>query len=296
MNILIIGHRGYLGKGLHGFFHRRHRVIGWDVQENLFHLTPQILAKENVELVVNLAVAADRKSVSFQDGEPTDIVNVGGARHLVKILKGTQIPWIQMSTREVLGPIYRESDVTRDGEGFHPKFLVSEDVPYVPPNFYGKSKVMAEFISESHPYSNVIRLTTCYTDFDHVAGNWVVSLVKSAVQGRPVTLTQGGWQFRDPLHIDDLGRLMEKLVEKKIVQEKLHAGGGRANLISLREFVRLVDPNVSIKEAPGGDFGFAFDVSKAARLTGWEPEIQVRSRIPIIAGNIRVGQTDPVLQ
>ncbi|MEY3775464.1 MAG: hypothetical protein RLZZ129_2244 [Verrucomicrobiota bacterium] len=295
MNILLIGHRGYLGKGLHGYFHQRHRVIGWDVQEDLFKLSPDILAREKVDLVVNLAVVADRKSPTFQDGELTDLINVGGARHLVKILKGTQIPWIQMSTREVLGPIYKETDVTRDSTGYHPKFLVGEDVSYVPPNFYGKSKIMAEFISESHPYSNVIRLTTCYTDFDHPAGNWVVSLVKSAVNRRPVTLTQGGWQFRDPLHVDDLGRLMEKLVEKKICLEKIHAGGGEQNLISLREFVQRVDPGVAIQEAAGGDFGFAFDISKATKLTGWVPQIQVRDRIPVLAENIRQGRTDPDL-
>ncbi len=295
MNILLIGHRGYLGKGLHGFFHPNHHVVGWDVQEDIFKLTPQLLAREKIGLVVNLAVVADRKSPTFRDGEPTDHINVGGARHLVKILKGTQIPWIQMSTREVLGPIYKESDVTRDETGYHPKFLIGEDVPYIPPNFYGKSKVMAEFISESHPYSNVIRLTTCYTDFDHSAGNWVVSLVKSAVQKRSVTLTQGGWQFRDPLHVDDLGSLMVALVEKKVCLEKIHAGGGKDNLISLREFVQRVDPAVSITEAAGGDFGFAFDITKATALTGWEPKIQVRERIPVIAENIRAGRTDPAV-
>ena len=295
MNILLIGHRGYLGKGLHNFFHRRHRVIGWDVQEDMFQLTPEILAKENIELVINLAVAADRKSPTFREGELTERINVGGARHLAKILKGTQIPWIQMSTREVLGPIYRESDVTRDAAGYHPKFLVAEEAAYLPPNFYGKSKVIAEFVSESHPFSNVIRLTTCYTDFDHPAGNWVVSLVKSAVQKRPVTLTQGGWQFRDPLHVDDLGRLMELLVEKKVSGEKIHAGGGEQNLITLREFVQRVDPQVAIQEAPGGDFGFAFDNRKATRLTGWQPAVLVRERIPVVAENIRRGRTDPEL-
>ncbi len=293
MNILLIGHRGYLGKGLHAYFHRRHKVIGWDVAEDIFLLSPEILAREKIDLVVNLAVVADRKSPVFLDGEATDRINVGGARHLVKILRGTQIPWIQMSTREVLGPIYGESDVTREDAGYHPNFLVGEDAPYAPPNFYGKSKIMAEFISESHPFSNVIRLTTCYTDYDHPAGNWVVSLVKKAVQNQPVTLTQGGWQFRDPLHIDDLGHLMELVVEKDVRLEKIHAGGGESNLICLRDFVQRANPDVSIEEATGGDFGFAFNNTKATRLTGWTPQVQVRDRIPVLAENIRAGLADP---
>lgn len=291
MKILLIGHEGYLGRGLLSFLKRTHQVLGWDKKEDLFNLDTNLLSKEGVEILINLSVLADRQSKSFLAETPSDEINVGGARHLAKILKGSDITWIQMSTREVLGPVYREGDVIKTKEGYRPKFLVNEECPYAPQNFYGKSKIMAEFISESHPKSNVIRLTTCYTDFDHPAGNWVVSLIKSSVQGKPVSLTQGGLQFRDPLHIDDLGRLIVTLHEKKVFGERIHAGGGKENLISLLDFVRLANPDVKTQEVPGGDYGFAFDISKASRLTGWIPQIQVRDKIPIIVENIRHKRT-----
>ena len=287
MNILLIGHEGYLGRGLYSYLSRKHRVIGWDKKENLFNLDAATLARENVELLINLSVMADRAGRNFQTDTPCDQVNVGGARHLAGALKRSEISWIQMSTREVLGPVYQAKDVTRTRMGLRPKRLVSEEQPYAPSNFYGKSKIMSEFISESHPQSAVIRLTTCYTDYDHPAGNWVVSLIRATVQGKPVSLTRGGVQFRDPLHVDDLGRLMELIHERKAFGEKYHAGGGRKNLISLKEFVRLADPKVKIQKVAGGDYGFAFDNSKATRLTGWEPKILVRDRIPVIAENIR---------
>ncbi len=293
MKIVLIGHEGYLGRGLFAYLGRRHQVFGWDKKEDLFKMDAAYLARQGIEMVINLSVVADRQSPIFRVGEPTDAVNVGGARHLANILKGSEITWIQMSTREVLGPVYKQDDVLKTKEGYRGKFLVGEDLPYVPFNFYGKSKIMAEFIAESHPHSNVIRLTTCYTDYDHPAGNWVVSLVRAAVQGRPVKLTQGGLQFRDPLHIDDLGRLMELLREKKVGGQKLHAGGGERNMISLLEFVRIANPSVEVEAAPGGDYGFAFDIAKAARLTGWEPQILVRERIPVVAGNIRRGLAQP---
>jgi nucleoside-diphosphate-sugar epimerase len=293
MKIALIGHEGYLGRGLLAYLSRRNQVFGWDKKEDLFKMDAAWLARQQIEMVVNLSVVADRRSAIFREGEPTDLVNVGGARHLAKILKGSDITWIQMSTREVLGPVYKRGDVIETQDGFRGKFLVGEDSPYVPFNFYGKSKIMAEFISESHPHSNVIRLTTGYTDYDHPAGNWVVSLVRAAVQGKPVRLTQGGLQFRDPLHIDDLGRLMELLREKKVGGQKIHAGGGDRNMISLLEFVKIANPEVKVETAPGGDYGFAFDISKAAQLTGWEPKILVRERIPVIAGNIRRGIAQP---
>jgi nucleoside-diphosphate-sugar epimerase len=113
------------------------------------------------------------------------------------------------------------------------------------------------------------------------------------VQGKPVKLTQGGLQFRDPLHVDDLGRLMELLHQKKIAGQTIHAGGGEQNMISLLEFVTIANPDVKVEIAPGGDYGFAFDISKAAKLTTWEPKILVRDRIPIIAENIRRGISQP---
>jgi Nucleoside-diphosphate-sugar epimerases len=287
MKILLIGHEGYLGRGLHSYLKRRNTVIGWDKKEDLFKLDAAFLAREGIELLINLSVVADRQSKNFQAGAPTDQVNVVGARHLANILKGSEIAWIQMSTREVLGPVYTINDVIETDAGYRPKFLVNEECAYAPFNFYGKSKIMAEFISESHPYSNVIRLTTCYTDYDHPAGNWVVSLIRAAVQNKPVTLTQGGLQFRDPLHIDDLGRLMELLCEKKVYGHKIHAGGGNQNMISLLEFVRIANLEVKIEKAPGGDYGFAFDINKASKLTGWDPQILVRDKIPVIAENIQ---------
>ncbi|MBM4134967.1 MAG: NAD(P)-dependent oxidoreductase [Nitrospira sp.] len=294
MKILLIGHQGYLGKGLHAFLSGVHDVIGWDKKEDLFTLDAPFLARENIEMVINLSVMADRQSKSFQAGMPTDEINVGGARHLATILKGSDIAWIQMSTREVLGPVYGLKDVRKTKGGYRPRFLVDEEFPYAPQNFYGKSKIMAEFISESHPKSTVIRLTTCYTDFDHPGGNWVVSLIRAAVADRPVTLTQGGLQFRDPLHIDDLGRLIVKLSENKVFSERIHAGGGEQNMISLLEFVRLANPHVKIESAPGGDYGFAFDITKACRLAGWQPEVLVRDKLPVIVENIRLGKTHPM--
>src|SRR5450432_178578 len=142
MNILLIGHEGYLGRGLYSYLSRDHHVIGWDKKEDLFQLSAAFLAQERIELLINLSVVADRQSKVFLADAATDRVNVGGARHLATILKGTGLGWIQMSTREVLGPVYTLNDVTQSGDDYRPKFLVAEEAPYAPSNFYGKSKIM----------------------------------------------------------------------------------------------------------------------------------------------------------
>jgi nucleoside-diphosphate-sugar epimerase len=289
MNILLIGHEGYVGRGLLAYLSQKHRVVGWDKKENLFNLDAASLAREDIELLINLSVMADRNSPNYEIDTPTEEVNVMGAHHVARILKGTEIGWIQFSTREVLGPVYGPDDVIPTEAGLRPKFLVDEGYPYAPRNFYGKSKVVAEFISESHPFSNVIRLTTGYTDFASSGSNWVLALLIAVAKGNPVTLTRGGEQFRDPLHTDDLGHLIELIHERKVYGEKFHAGGGDQNLISLKEFVRVADPEVIMHSADGGDYGFAFDNSKATRLTGWVPKVAIRERIPVIVKSIRQG-------
>jgi nucleoside-diphosphate-sugar epimerase len=292
MNILLIGHEGYLGRSMLAYLSHTHRVVGWDKREDLFQLNGSILARENIEILINLSVMADVQHKNFEIDTPSDEVNVMGARHIARILKGSQIAWFQFSTREVLSPIYSPDDVVKTDAGYRPKFLVDESAPYAPRNRYGKSKIIAEFISESHPCSNVIRLGTPYNDNYHPSGGLILQLIKTAVEGRPVILTRDGEQFRDPLHADDLARLMVQLYERKVFGEKIHAGGGEKNFISLREIVQIADPQVKITKAEGGDYGFAYDIRKARELADWEPRVLVREKIPVIVGTIRAHEVN----
>jgi nucleoside-diphosphate-sugar epimerase len=292
MNILLIGHEGYLGRSLLEYLSRTHRIVGWDKKEDLFQLNGSILAREDIEILINLSVMADVQHKNFEIDTPTDEVNVMGARHIARILRGSQIAWFQFSTREVLSPVYSPDDVVKTNAGYRPKFLVDESAPYAPRNRYGKSKIIAEFISESHPYSNVIRLGTPYNDNYHPSGGLILQLIKTVVEGRPVFLTRDGEQFRDPLHADDLARLMVQLYERRVFGEKIHAGGGEKNFISLKEIVQIADRQVKITKADGGDYGFAYDIRKARELAEWEPRVLVREKIPIIVRNIRAHEAN----
>jgi len=289
MNIVLIGHRGYIGIGLHHYLIKNHNVIGWDKEEDIHNLTRDFLDKNKIDAILNLAVIDARSSNNYQVNTVTEHVTVNGARHLANILTGSEIAWFQLSTREVFGPVYGLNDVIITDSGYRPKFLVNEDFPFAPTNFYGKSKLVAEFISESHPKSNIIRLTTGYTDYENRVGGWIKALIQGTINNGEATLARGGLQFRDPLHVDDLGQLIEQLFENKVFGQKINAGGGGENLLSLKEFVEMVDSNVKVKSTDGGDFGFAFDISKAFNLVGWKPKVLLREKLPLIIKNIQNG-------
>lgn len=288
MRILLAGHEGYVGAGLLAYFRRSHQVLGWGRKEDLLELDAATLERERIELVVNCAAVIDRETAAFEAGSPSDRVNVGGARRLAELLRGTGIGWFQISTREVFGPVYGPGDVLDGPAGKRPAFLVEDDRPFDPRNAYAKSKLIAELVAESHARCNVIRLSTCYTDLDHPRGGWVLKLIKAALRGEAAPVTADGRQFRDPLHCDDLGRLIEELAARGAYGHKLNAGGGPENVISLRELLELAVPGARVSAQPGGDHGFAFSNRRASEL-GWAPRVRVRERLPVLVANARAG-------
>ena len=96
MNILLLGHEGYLGRGLSAYLEKNHRIVGWDKKEDLFKLDASILARENIQILINLSLVHDRQSKTYQVDTPPEKVTVMGARHIAQILKGSEIAWFQI--------------------------------------------------------------------------------------------------------------------------------------------------------------------------------------------------------
>lgn len=295
MRLLVVGHRGYIGSGLCAALSQRHAVVGWGRREDLFSLTARGLSRRRIDAVVNCSVETAREAARFEIGSPTDCVNVQGARHLARILRASRVAWIQLSTKDVFGPVYGPGDTVRGPAGDRPKRLIDDDQPFAPASLYGKSKLIAEYFSESHPRSAVVRLSTCYTDYDHPRGNWMVRMIRAASKGQPVPVTRDGRQFRDPLHVSDLARLILRILKRRAFGEKLNAGGGPENLISVNEFIARAVPGARVRRLPGGDRGFAFNNRKARTLLGFSPRVRVRDRIPALARNVAGGVLPPGL-
>lgn len=286
MRILLIGHEGYVGAGLFRYLSTHHQVIGWGRERDICTLNESIIKDLKITAVVNCAAIVDRVSTDFAIDSESDRVNVSGMRTLVSALKGQDIKLIQISTKDVFGKVYSRSDVEEEQYSYKPKFLVDDSQPFAPETIYGKTKLMSEFIVESHPRAVVIRLSSCYTDFDHHRGNWVVNIMKALLQGKPVTVTHNGKQFRDLLNADDLGRLIERVLESENYGVKINAGGGLDNIFSVLQVIRMIEPNAEILETAGGDYGFAFNNRLAGELFDWRPQISFASRLPVIRENI----------
>lgn len=292
MNILVIGNEGYIGVGLSACLGRRHRVFGWSRSQNLLKLHRSWLEQQEIDLVVNCAAVMERQGTVYNVAAASHQVNVEGVAHLVNIMKGTAIRLIQISTKDVFGQVYTADNIVDTVAGYRPRFLVNERQPFSPESVYAKSKLMSEYISESHPRASVIRLSTCYTEMFHWRGNWMMRFIRNALKGDPLDVTLNGKQFRDPLHVNDLGRLIEAVVVRDAFPLKINAGGGEGNVISLAEFIEAIGVPARVVFVPGGDYGFAFDNGLATSSTGWNPRLLVRERLPEMVRAVRSALSD----
>lgn len=274
MNILLTGHEGYLGSRLRGFLEEQgHTVIGLGRKQDLGSITRAKLDQDQVELVINCAAAADRRNTRYTMGNADEQVNVMAIRQLVQALQGTEIGLLHLSTKDVYGEVYTPEQVTETANRLVPDFTVNEKQPFRPQTIYAKTKLMGEFIAEAHPKTTIVRLSSGYTGQPHRRGNWILHFCRAAHTGASVQINGSGKQLRDPLHIDDLGRLLLLLWEKNAWGFTLNAGGGPTSAFSILEVLEMIKPHLPRTFGPGGDLGYVTDNSLAQKLVGWEPAL-----------------------
>ena len=282
---LIIGGRGYLGRGL---VHALKNILNVQVHivdhpETLFDLTVEDL--HGYDSVINLAVHADTVvSPGLSHKSQSWRVTVEGTSFLIDLCEDANVPLIHFSTREVHAATLRLEDVVEVDGLFRPMILIPEEMPFRPVSAYGRSKLIAEWLCAASPTGNVVRLGTPYSDeMPNEGGGLVASIIRQAVRNGKVVLHGGGKQIRDPVHVEDLARLAVLIADSRPKESVFNASFGGENLISLRELALLANSEVKIETQIGGDFGFAMDNSLVEKVLGWKPQVLIRDRIPSYA-------------
>ena len=279
MKILVVGGAGNLGRGLvRALDLQSHQSLVWDKDKDIHNLTPNVLTKYPIDLIVNLSVIADLKKKEIRINDLDYLVNVIGLYHLVNLSEETGIPLIQISTREVIG--VRDFRVVDKMQSSAVELReVSESEPCFPLHSYGKTKLIGEFLMQGCMLGSVIRLNTCYTDEVRNGGGLIANLVRRSRQDSQVTLDNDGLALRDPLHIADLTSLILAIYDKQAFGEIFHASGGAINILSVREICTLANADVKINSGlTNNDYGFVMDIGKAQSL-GWNPKTNFRTWI-----------------
>jgi nucleoside-diphosphate-sugar epimerase len=277
LRVLVIGGNGNLGSAYCKYLGKEGiESLVVDLPNDVSEISAKDIKSYSPSFVVNFSMIANLKQTHIHQSAADYRANVRGLENLIEAVSDSQIPLIQISTREVIGLRDFRTNASKlfsDGTDLR---RISEEEPCFPVHSYGKTKLMAEFLCQGYEKGTVIRLNTPYTD-NWASGKGLVSvLIKKSLLDQRVHLDNFGRAVRDPLHINDLAELTLKVFEKCVYQEVFNAAGGEDNVISLREICLGANPAVAIEDgAENSDFGFIMDIRKSLNL-GWKPLVNFR--------------------
>jgi CDP-paratose 2-epimerase len=254
-------------------------------------------AVEGVDHVVHLA-AQVAVTTSLVDPLHDFDVNARGTINVLEAARGCRRPpsIAYSSTNKVYG-VLPDVQVRADGQRYVPvddelrACGVGERRPLDFHSPYGCSKGAAEqyVLDWSRSYglrTVVLRMSCIYGP--HQNGNedqgWVAHFLRSALEGRSLTIYGDGLQVRDVLFVDDLVDAFEQARRHadRLAGRAFNVGGGVGHTLSLLELLgeirRLTgrSPDVNFDRWRVGDQKYyVSDVAGFREATGWTPRVGV---------------------
>jgi UDP-glucose 4-epimerase len=229
-----------------------------------------------LDTIVHLA-HANTPFTSNKDLPSDAAMNVVPTVTLLQAIReaGTNPHMVYVSTG---GALYR-------GDGRRP---VSEESPVEPTTSYGIQKLMGEHYfrfaaREGWITATVLRIGNPYgvlLPLERRQGFIGVALAQ-ILEGSPVRVFGDPDNVRDYVHLDDVMRMFELAIARRVDFEVYNVGNGEGK--SVREVLELLQQFSGIEaevvyEAPTADSNrlppwIVLDVSKARRELGWRPEV-----------------------
>jgi len=190
------------------------------------------------------------------------------------------VPLIHISSFVVYGSV--ETGLVRESDACHPLGV------------YANAKLMAEMAVQAYMSQGleavIVRPGSLYGPGER-RGSLVRTIMSSVVAGMPVTLTGGGYQTRDFLHIDDFTAAIWAIVSTPRMSGVYNVGSGRST--SVRRLAELccavagADPDKLLQDGPGRPFGdgnVGLAAFKLYQRVNWRPYIHLLEGLKMTYG------------
>jgi UDP-glucose 4-epimerase len=300
MKILVTGGAGFIGSHLVDELARNNRVLIVDnfssgEKENIIRhegmdnvkiVTGDIRDKDmvssitgDIDVIYHLAVQCLR--ISLKDPDIVHEVNVTGTLNLLNAaLRNSVKRFIYVSSSEAYGTAR--------------KAPMSEDHPLEPTTVYGASKLAGELYALAYHKTyglgtSVVRPFNTYGPREHLQGAYgevIPRFVLRVLNGKPPVIFGDGTQTRDFTHVTDTvrGIILASQCDSLVGQAVNIARGREVSINQLAGIIahRLgrdgLKP-VYEQSRPGDVMRHYADISKATRLFGFSPEIDIEKGI-----------------
>ncbi len=227
-------------------------------------------------------------------------VNALGTFNMLEAVRNycPQAVFLYASTNKVYGGLESVQIVERDS-----RYEFAEFTDGIPENFpldfhspYGCSKGTGD--QYAIDYARIYGLRTVSLRQSCIYGErqfgvedqgWIAHLLIATCLNRPITIYGDGKQVRDVLHVSDLIRAYDRVVERadEISGLAINIGGGPSNTLSVwAEFEPILESltgkpiNASYEKwRPGDQLVFVSNIRRARSLLDWRPEISPQTGI-----------------
>ena len=280
MKILIIGGGGYKGTKLVDYFLEKNFKVSvidtfWFGNYLNKHKNLQIKNKDfrrlddkdikNHDAVIHLANIANDPMVAMNPEISWDI-NVLSTKILIeKCIKNKIKKFIYASS----GSVYGVSE----------KKKVNEDTELKPISIYNKTKMIAERVLLSYLQSKtkiyIVRPATVCGFSKRMRLDLTVNLLTNHALNKKYIHVFGGEQIRPNIHINDMCRVYDHLICKKIKPDIYNAGFENLKVITIAREIKKNFNNLKIKVSKSNDIrSYRLDSSKIIS-TGFKPLFNV---------------------
>jgi dTDP-glucose 4,6-dehydratase len=313
MNILVAGAAGFLGSHFcDRLLAEGHSVLAVDNfisgnPRNLEHLsghprfeflqhdvTLPLAVTIRVDVVVNMASPASPKD--YLD-YPLETLAVGslGARNLLEVARGSEAAYLVTSTSECYGDPLQHPQTEEYWGNVN---------PVGPRSCYDESKRFTEALTMAYHRRYGLR-TTIARIFNTYGprmklddGRVVPAFVDQALRGAPLTVFGDGLQTRSFCYVSDL---VDGLYRLMLSSERYPVNLGNPNEITILEFAerirRLTGSRSEIVHEPlpqDDPRQRRPDITKAARVLGWEPTVPLEEGLRHTIEHFRQAKTTTV--
>lgn len=236
----------------------------------------------DTEIVIHFA-AETHVTRSIHDNRKffeTDVLGTQAVANAVYHHKNKVERFIHISTCEVYGDAKNKK--------------MNEDHPLNPHSPYAAAKVGADRLVYSYYVTYdipaiILRPFNIYGPKQHLE-KAIPRFITSALFNEPLTVHGNGKARRDYMHVDDLSKAVELLMNaplKKVKGEVFNIGSGIP--ISMHSVAKLIARHMKIpqskiqfvKDRPGQVLSFNCDFSKAKRILGWKPKVNFEEGLKI---------------
>jgi dTDP-glucose 4,6-dehydratase len=278
MKILVTGGSGYLGTYVRNFF----SADDFSRRSDLDVLDEQAVERvADYDVVIHLAAHFDKHPDGARECFRT---NADGTANVLRNVKPGSI-FIYASTKDVYGSHASETEEVAE----------NTSTDYCGQSAFEWSKLIGERYVEYYARQRnlracIFRLSTIFARPSDNAPGIVTHYVESVKHRVPIRLPADIDPVRDILYVDDFSRACRRFIHSDIAFGLYNLGGGRLNVISLRDMLKrigeMIDIDPIIQEDPTipapVPLRYVSDLTRVSSELDWKPQIGVNDGLRVL--------------